>query len=111
MLEYLAEVYVMPTAATLAAVQFEDLSLAADELTREGTPVRLVSRILVPEDETCFYLYEAASRQSVREAGARAGLPFAHVSEAVSVPRNASGDAGDVAPKADSANQPLRTRQ
>jgi hypothetical protein len=60
--------------------------LAADELSREGSPVRYLRSIFVPEDETCFYLYEAASAQVVLEAAQRAGLPFDRITEAVTSP-------------------------
>jgi Protein of unknown function (DUF4242) len=59
---------------------------AAETLTREGTPVRCVSSIFVPEDETCFLLYEAASADVVRTAAERAEVPFERIA-AASVPR------------------------
>ena len=59
---------------------------AADLLTREGRPVRFVRTVFVPEDETCFYLYEAASVDTVHEAAQRAALPFERVAEAVPDP-------------------------
>ena len=37
-------------------------------------PVRYVRAIFVPEDETCFFLYEAGSVDAVRKAARRAGL-------------------------------------
>ena len=55
--------------------------LAAQELTVLGTPVRYMRSIFVPEDETCFLLYEAASPDAVRVAVARAQLPSDHVAE------------------------------
>jgi hypothetical protein len=54
-------------------------------MTREGTDVRFLRSIFVPEDETCFYLFEATSADTVREAAARAGLAFGRVAEAVAV--------------------------
>lgn len=60
--------------------------LAAEQLTREGTPVRFVRSLFVPDDETCFYVYEAASVETVREAARRAALPFERVTEAVADP-------------------------
>jgi hypothetical protein len=39
--------------------------------------------LFVPEDETCFYLYEAASADDVREAARRANLPAETVVEAI----------------------------
>ena len=38
------------------------------------TGVRYVRSILVPEDETCFHLFEGPSEEAVRKVGAMAGL-------------------------------------
>jgi hypothetical protein len=56
--------------------------VAADELTREGKPVRFLQSIFLPADETCFYLYQATSVDAVREAAARAGLQVERINEA-----------------------------
>jgi hypothetical protein len=42
-----------------------------------------VRAIFVPEDETCFFLYEAGSADVVRAAAARAGLRSGRVTEAL----------------------------
>ena len=42
--------------------------------------------IFVPEDETCFLLFEAASIDDVRDAARIADLPFERISEAVTSP-------------------------
>jgi hypothetical protein len=42
-----------------------------------------VRAIFVPEDETCFFLYEAASAEAVRDAAHRAGLSSGRITEAV----------------------------
>ena len=60
----------------------------AEQLTTEGISVRFLRSILVPQDETCFCLYEAASPAAVGEAGKRAGLEFERIVEAVQVPEN-----------------------
>ena len=56
---------------------------AAEELAREGTRIRYVRTTFLPEDETCFHLFEAQSADAVREAGRRAGLGSIRVVEAV----------------------------
>ena len=61
-----------------------ELALGARALAREGQQVRFLRSIFVPEEETCFYLYEASSAEAVRAAAARAGLRFHRVTEAVS---------------------------
>jgi len=80
--EFLAEVYVPTAAASSAFPSPEDLSAAAEQLTREGTRVQLVRSILVAEDETCFYLFHAPTGDAVRETAARVGLQFERVVEA-----------------------------
>lgn len=57
--------------------------MAAAELTREGTPVRCLRSIFVPEDETCFLLCEAGSAAAVLETAQRAALTFERIAEAV----------------------------
>ncbi len=56
---------------------------ASEDLHGEGVAVRFVRSVFVPEDETCFYIYEADSAGVVREAARRADLPAAHVTEVV----------------------------
>ena len=65
----------------------ERARIAAEELTREGSSIRFLRSIFVPEDETCFYLCEAASVEVVTELAQRAALPFEHVAEALAAPR------------------------
>jgi hypothetical protein len=84
MAEFLVELYVSRRDVAAFTRGAENARLAAEELTRQGTPVRYLHSIFVPEDETCFYLYEAPSVESVCEAALRAALPFDRVSEAVS---------------------------
>jgi hypothetical protein len=49
--------------------------------------VRFVRAVFVPEDETCFYLYEAASAEDVDEAVRRADLSYERLSEALTSPK------------------------
>jgi hypothetical protein len=79
--DFLAEIYLSRANGVDASVA--RARAAAEELTGEGTPVRYVSSIFVPEDETCFFLYQADSADAVREAARRASLVFERVSEAV----------------------------
>lgn len=82
---YLVEVYLpklggdeLPKAAARARS-------AASEMAREGTPVRFLRSIFIPEDETCFSLYEGPSAEAVREASERAGISFERVAEATDI--------------------------
>ncbi len=83
MAEFLIELYVSRSDAELVERSAEQARLAAETLTREGTPVRYLRSIFVPEDETCFLLIEAASAESVREALHRAQLPFERLTESL----------------------------
>ncbi|MGZ8514320.1 MAG: nickel-binding protein [Candidatus Limnocylindrales bacterium] len=85
MAEFLVECYVSRTDGAAAADGSDGARRAAAALTEEGTEVRFLRSIFVPEDETCFYLFEATSVDTVREAAARAGLTFGRVAAAVAV--------------------------
>ncbi len=87
MTEYLVELYVSGTDPGAVARGAERTRLAAETLTREGTPVRYLRSIFVPEDETCFHLYEAGSADAVREAARRASMAFERVAEVVEEPK------------------------
>jgi hypothetical protein len=82
--EFLLEFYVARTDSGVVGHGAERARLAAKELTRDGTPIRFVRSIFVPEDETCFYLYEAETVEAVREAARRAALPSERIVEAIS---------------------------
>ena len=74
--EFLAETYAPrdPPGTDTAARRAAQAALAADQTSRPGAPVRLLGAIVVPEEETCFYLYQAPSAGAVRAAVTRAGL-------------------------------------
>jgi hypothetical protein len=82
MAEFLVEAYVSRVATAGGSPPVHDVSQAAEQLTREGEPVRFLHTIFVPDEETCFYLYQAGSVEAVREAAGRAGLKFERVTEA-----------------------------
>jgi hypothetical protein len=54
------------------------------DMEREGTSIRHLRFTIVPVDESFLCLIEAASEQLVREAYARAGVPFERISLALS---------------------------
>jgi hypothetical protein len=82
--EFLVEQYLSRTNPDAVCSGADRARLASAELTREGTPVRFLRAIFVPEDETCFYLFEAGTADAVREAARRAALEFEHVAETLS---------------------------
>ncbi len=57
---------------------------AAEELTRKGTRVRLDHTIHVPEDEICFFVFDAPSSRDAALAAEVAKLGTLRVVEAVS---------------------------
>jgi hypothetical protein len=81
MAEFIVELYVSRTEGDRVGRDERQAREAAAELTAEGTPVRLLRSIYVPEDETCFLLYEASSVDAVHAAAHRAALMFEHVAE------------------------------
>jgi hypothetical protein len=81
MTQFLLELYVSRTHCSLMGAGADRLTSAAAELTAEGTPVRVVRSIFVPEDETCYVLLEAATADGVRDAARRAAMPFERVVE------------------------------
>ena len=79
---YLVELYVSRAGSGGADGAAQRARSAAEAMAREGLPVRWLRAIFVPEEETCFYLFEAASAELVRAVGERAGISFDRVLEA-----------------------------
>ena len=80
---YLVETYVPRSRAREARAAGRDARAAAEELAREGTPVRYVRTTFLPDDETCFHIFEAASEEAVGEACRRAGIGSGRIVPAV----------------------------
>lgn len=81
MRSYLVEVYQPRAGANVAVARARS---AAEAVSRAGTPVRYVRSIFVPEDETCFHVFESQSKDAVLAATQRAAFAFARIAEAVS---------------------------
>ena len=79
---YLVELYLSRAGSDGADGAVERARSAAEAIAREGAPLQWLRTILVPEDETCFFLFEAASAELVREVGTRAGISFDRILEA-----------------------------
>jgi len=58
---------------------------AAEELSREGQPVRVTGTWLVPNDETVFVFIEAETIDRAHAVNERVGVTFERIVEAVSV--------------------------
>ncbi len=90
MADFLLELYV-PRSDGAGVVRSADRArLAAEQLAREGTPVRWLRSIFVPEDETCFFLYEAETVEDVERAARRAALGFDRIAEALTDSKGAA---------------------
>jgi hypothetical protein len=83
---YLVETYLARSQAGERAARERRARAAAEELTRERTPVRFDRSIHVPEDEICFFVFDAPSGREAALAAQRAGLEPIRVVEAASSP-------------------------
>ena len=81
---YLVETFLPRGAAGERRDRERRATSAAETLTREGTRVRFGGSIHVPEDEICFFTFEAPSSQAAAMVALRAGLEAIRVVEAVS---------------------------
>jgi hypothetical protein len=82
--EFLAETYTPRDAPGSAAPGAADLA-AAGQSSQDAAPVRFLGAILVPEEETCFWLYQAPSAAAVRAAMTAARLRPDRITPAVPV--------------------------
>ena len=64
---------------------------AAEGMTAAGVPVRHLSTIYVPSDESCFSLFDAPSADALRQAQERAGIGFERIVEALQLPADGTG--------------------
>ena len=81
MKSYVVELPVPAEYATDLASAGERARSAAEQLTREGTSVRWVRSVYVPEYETCLLVFEAPTAEAVDQAGRRAGLTYERIVE------------------------------
>ncbi len=81
---YLVETYQARTDGHESERRWRRAASAAEELTREGTRVRFDHTIYVPEDEICFFVFDAPSGSDAALAAQRAELEPLRVVEAVS---------------------------
>jgi hypothetical protein len=81
---YLIETFLARGAAGERTARERRVRSAVEELTRKGTSVRFERAIHVPEDEICFFVFEAPSSQDAALAAQLAELRPLRVVEAVS---------------------------
>ena len=81
---YLVETYLARGQAGERAALERRARSAAQELTQERTAVRCEGSIHIPEDEICFFVFDAPSGREVALAVQRAGLEPIRVVQALS---------------------------
>jgi hypothetical protein len=81
---FLIETYLARGDAGGRAARERQARSAAAELTRQGTRVRFDRAIHVPEDEICFFIFDARSGREAALVAQRAALDPFRVAEAVS---------------------------
>jgi hypothetical protein len=69
---YLVETYLPRGASGERTARERRAHSAAEELTRQGTPVRFDRTLHVPEDEICFFIFDARARDRAGGATGRA---------------------------------------
>jgi hypothetical protein len=79
MSEYLLEFYVARENEQGASEGGESARLAAEELRRRGSAIHVRWSIFLPDEETCFVLFEAESPETVSDAATLANLPPARI--------------------------------
>ena len=79
---YLVETYLARGRAGERAARERRARSAAEELTRGRTRVHFDRSIHLPEDEICFYVFDAPSAREAALAAQRAGLDPLRVVEA-----------------------------
>jgi hypothetical protein len=81
---YLVETFLPRGAAGERTARERRARSAAVELTRQGTRVRFDRTIHVPEDEICFFIFDAQSGREAALVAQQAALEPFRVVEAVS---------------------------
>jgi hypothetical protein len=81
---YLVETYLARGNAGERTARERRARSSAEALTREGTRVRFEGSTYVPEDEMCFFTFDAPSGRDAALVAQRAGLDAVRVVEALS---------------------------
>ena len=81
---YLVETFLARGQAGERSARERRAAAVAEQLTRERTHVRFERSIHVPEDEICFFVFDAPSSRDATLAAQRAGLDPFRVVEVIS---------------------------
>jgi hypothetical protein len=80
---YLAEFYLPGDRVDLAELTRQARAAAKRSCCAGRPAVRLLCAIHVPQDESCFAVYDASSAEAVAAAGALAGIVFDRIVTAI----------------------------
>jgi hypothetical protein len=80
---YLVETFLARGAVGARTARERRARSEAERLTREGTRVRFNGAIHIPEDEICFFVFDAPSGREAALVAQRAGLDPVRVVAAV----------------------------
>jgi hypothetical protein len=81
--KYIVEAYA-PTSQT-ASLGNRDVRLrtAAEEMAAQGTAIRYLNTLFIPEEEICFFVFEASSPEDVAEVSRRAQIDYERIVRAL----------------------------
>ncbi len=91
MAQFLLEVFVSRSRASDLAAAEQRVREATERVSHDGALVAYVGATYVPEDETCFLVFESGSRDAVGEASRRAALAYQRIVHADHKPERRMG--------------------
>jgi hypothetical protein len=80
---YFVEAYVPNTRVQEARAAGQRASAAAGQLSQDDIAISYVRTTFLPDDETCFHVFEAASEEIVQEVCRRAGISTGRILAAI----------------------------
>lgn len=80
---FLVEAYLPAAHANRLDEIASQLRLAAEDVSRSGTPVSFLRYTFLPVDELCLLVFESASAEVVDAAVERAGIRFERITPAL----------------------------
>jgi hypothetical protein len=79
--QFLVEVFVPRSRARELAAAKERVRAATASVSRSDGDIRYLRAFYVPEDETCFHVFDASSADLVAEVSGLAGFPDGRIVE------------------------------
>jgi hypothetical protein len=83
MVSFLVEAYLPATHANRLDDIARQLHLAAEEVSRSGSPVSFLRYTYLPADELCLLVFESGSAEVVDAVVERAGIRFERITPAL----------------------------